>query len=750
MKKKRNHITVNWASFGKLKHCILMCLVIVLTVSLRVSPTTAAAETDGSQGILNVFYPSTAVFSTQMQQYIDQVDSVCFAWSRIDAEDPGTLNTEKAKNGNNGFYYPKDYLQPIEYAKNQGKSIQLNIFMDGSDAKQLLPYDDKQTLMIQAIIDYIQKDITQGNNIYYDGVVIDFEGLRDTGSTNQYASGQGEPISSCFNRFLTNLKAQLDTIGKKLYVAVNPGIYTDGYDYASIIDIADSMILMAHDYEPLEKLTKSQVQQYTGYDALEPISSPAPFPLIRQALNEIRSEVSDPAKLSKVWLQICFDSAQWKYNVDNANGWDTLSSTALSITGRKVPLYKTIKDRIDNIDGNGKSITYGYNNELQCPFIQYYNISDKTWNIILYEDSNSISAKINLSKEYGLGGISVWSLSNMPDYNDSIGKMYHLDGWSAIISAMSSYNELLPGSSQIVSFNDSAVEQAIRDKLGIESGDITRHDLQGIYRLKLDPGVNSLKDLEYLTNLEYLNAGQLGIVDISAIAGLTNLRVLYMPRNQITDLTALKKLTRLEILSLNGNQIVSLRPIASLTNLQKLYLRENKINSITSLSKLTKLSVLELGSNSIQKVDGLKNLRKLTGLALDNNQISDISAIIHLTKLQTLDLSNNKLSDLRPIKALSGLTSLYLQRNLITGISPLSGLTSIRIMSLNGNRISDLKPLAKLTTLEKLYLKDNKIKSVTALKGLLNLTELYLSGNQITNYSALDQISLKQDFLCDF
>jgi internalin A len=586
---------------------LFISFIIAFPSTLPIHTAYAAGKSNGE---LHAFYPSNAVFSEQMQSYIDSVDSVSFAWSRIDAETPESLNTVKEKNGNNGFYYPEDYLQPVKYAKSMGKSIQLNIYMDGSDGATLLPYDDKQSVMIQTIIDCMQTDITQGEGIYFDGVVIDFEGLCNNDGNGSSILYDGKQISTYFVEFLTQLKEQLNSIGKKLYVAVNPGIYYDGYDYAGILNIADRVIVMAHDYEPSkrERLTKSQVEQYSGYDALQPVNSPAPAQLVRQALNEMQSAADDSSELSKVWLQIAFDSAQWQFDASSAEDFEELSGTTLCREKRLTPLYKSIKARVDNSDGYGQNITYGYNNELQCPYIHYYNSNDKSWNMIVYEDSNSISAKIDLAKAYGLGGISVWSLANMPDYNDTMGKKYHLDGWSTIISKMNAYGTKPAGNSRYVSFTDKAVEQSVRLKLGKPSGKITVSDTQSIYRLKLSEGVKSLKDLKKLTNLEYLYAGQLKLKDISSLGNLTKLRVLYLQRNNISDISALKKLKKLEVLSLNGNKVSDLKPISGLTSLNKLYLKENKIKSVTSLKGLIHLSELYLEGNLISEYSSVKKI----------------------------------------------------------------------------------------------------------------------------------------------
>ena len=716
------------AWFKSVHTVVLFLIGFILIISGAIKPATAFAAGSTGTSELHAFYPSNAALTDQVKRYIEEVDSLSFAWSRIDSEEPGLVNTMKDRNGNRSFYYPTNYLQAVEYAKSKGKSIQMNIYMDSKDCIELLPYDDKRSSMLKGIIDFIQADITSGKGIYYDGVVIDFEGLRNTSADGSSLIYEGKQIGTYFIQFLTDLQKQLSAMGKRLYVAVNPGLYYDGYDYAAIIAIADRVILMAHDYEPTERLTKGQVKQYIGYDAIQPINSMAPILPIRQAVLEISEAVSDREALSKVWLQITFDSAQWQFDVGSAEGWNSLKDTTLSREGRHTPLYKSIKNRVDNSDGKGKQITYGYNNELQTPYIQYYNTSDQSWNVILYEDSNSIKAKIELAKSYGLGGISIWSLANVPDYTDATGKEYYLDGWTTLLKQMADYQKPLAGSNQTVRFADNYIEQAIRDKLSKPSGKITLADTNRIYRLKIPQGVKSLKDLAYLANLEYLDAQQLGIKDISSLSSLTKLRVLYLQRNEISNINSLKKLKKLEVLSLNGNQLVGVEPLSNLTKLQELYLRENKIADVASMNKLTNLTTLEIGENSIKKIDGLKNLKKLKVLGLDNNSITGIQAL----------------------KSLTGVERLYLQRNTVSDISVLSSLKKLQFLSLNGNKVNNIKSLSKLTGLELLYLKDNKVVDVSSLEGLSNLKELYLGGNPIKDFGPVLKLLQKTDFKGDF
>jgi internalin A len=602
-------------------------------------------------GELHAFYPAMVSFSDQLKTYIEELDSMSVAWSRFDALDLGTLNTAKGKNNNYGFYYPTDYSEVIDYAKEKGVTVNLSIYMDNKDAIKLLPYNDLQESMIQSIISAVQTDINTGKGLYYDGVVIDFEGLRNTNSSKIPLYYEGEQISIYFNQFLKQLQPQLSAIGKNLYVAVSPRVDYDGYDYKEILKIADKVILMAHDYETTSQITKSQVLQFTSYDYLNPLDSLAPINKIRVALNDMQSAADSTSDLKKVLLQLCFDSAQWQFDLKSPKEWDSLNASTLSKSNRSIPTYSKIKARLDNADGYGENITYGYNKELQSPYIKYYNTKDQTWNLILYEDSNSITAKMDLARYNSLGGISVWSLGNISNYNDASGITYYLNDWDTILSNMASFNSMPVGADTNISFTDVAVEQSVRNKLGKTSGNLTLFDLQSIYRLKLADGVKSLVDIKKLINLEYLNIQNQGLKKINDLKYSTNLKVLNLKNNQISDLSPLAKLVNLEVLKVDMNKISDLQPLVKLTKLQELYLPENKITSITPLKNLTKLKVLSLNRNSITNLKSLTKLTSLERLYLNNNKITSIASLKNLKNLKELYLAGNKITNYNPVKA---------------------------------------------------------------------------------------------------
>jgi len=590
---------------SKITISTLLIFAMLFSLVPNFTPNTQAAVQQKLE--LHAFYPAGIAFSEQAQKYIDSLDSVSFAWGRLYGDQLDGINTTLGQNGNTMFYYPKDYIDVLKYTKNKNKSIQLNIFSDSVNATKIFPYKEKRVKAINAIVELLKKDVSNGDQIYFDGVVIDIEGLQNKDLKGNLVFVNGQTIGSWYSQFLKELKSELNKINKKMFVAVNPLLNYTGYDYKKISEVADKMIVMAHDYEPITKLSKNQILQYTGYNSVNPIDSLAPIKKIQLAMEDIKKNVNK-SDLKKVMLQLNFDAAQWRFAIPAGSSWNKTSKLAMSLEARNTPTYQMINARVQNKDGKGTNITYGYNNELQSPFIQYLNTSDNTQNIMIYENSKSIKVKIDLVKQYGLGGISLWSLANVPDYTDTTAKLYGLDVWSSILNSLNISTNVVTQTK--VTFIDKIVETAVRKSISKPTGTIYKSDLSKVYRLAVPAGVKTLVDLKQLTNLEYLDLNSTRTSNISVLRLLNNLRVLYLQRNTITDISSLKGLTKLEILSINGNKVSNISALSSMTQLSELYMRDNRITDYSLITNLKKLSTLYLKGNKSTNYTKLKNVKK--------------------------------------------------------------------------------------------------------------------------------------------
>ena len=181
--------------------------------------------------------------------------------------------------------------------------------------------------------------------------------------------------------------------------------------------------------------------------------------------------------------------------------------------------------------------------------------------------------------------------------------------------------------SNIVTFPDQNLEQAIRAAIGKPSGPIYQYEVEALTQLEASmESISDLTGLEYCTGLISLNLWANYISDISLLSGLTGLTELDVGMNQwISDLS----------------------PLSGLTNLTKLRLEVNQISDLSPLSGLTSLTELRLTTNQISDLSPLSGLTSLTNLRLATNQISDIQALVDnpgLSDGDEVDLRQNPLS----------------------------------------------------------------------------------------------------------
>ena len=206
--------------------------------------------------------------------------------------------------------------------------------------------------------------------------------------------------------------------------------------------------------------------------------------------------------------------------------------------------------------------------------------------------------------------------------------------------------------------------------------------------LNIAPGDSiSTLDMESFTSLE---ASEAGIMNLTGLEAATNLSILYLDRNSISDISV----------------------VADLTKLTELFIWDNNITDISAVSGLTRLADLALGGNSITDISAVSGLTRLTLLTLGSNSITDISALSGLTRLTELHLWGNSITDISALSGLTNLTELHLENNSIIDISALSGLTDLTKLFIWGNSISDISPLAANTGLgsgDEIFMQSNPL-----------------------------------------
>lgn len=351
-----------------------------------------------------------AIKSSNQSDMIKSLNSVGFGWSRLEYnQDKVILNTTRINN--NEFAIPTGFFEPMDIAKKNNTNTMMMVFARDEKvpggvllAEHIITEPEVREKVIDNIVEQVNLIQKDGFTAEFDGVVIDFENLRGDNSKNS------------FNKFLIELKEKLDKSDKRLYVALHPVMqpghaYFDGYDFKTVGEIADKVILMAHDYYA-KQLTEAEMEM--GY-TLTPLT---PIDQIYWALKHITDKDTGVQQPDKILVQFSFDSVQWKVK----NG-KVINKYPYS------PDYDSIRKRILADD-----VTIKYSDLYQNSYTDFYNDVDGTDNIIWYEDSRSIDAKLKLIKMFGLKGISLWRLGNIPDFEDTDAKKVYLDVWQQILN----------------------------------------------------------------------------------------------------------------------------------------------------------------------------------------------------------------------------------------------------------------------------------------------------------------------------
>ncbi len=226
--------------------------------------------------------------------------------------------------------------------------------------------------------------------------------------------------------------------------------------------------------------------------------------------------------------------------------------------------------------------------------------------------------------------------------------------WSALSNSVSA---ALPAETEVV-FPDEALEGLIRAVIQKPDGPIYPDDLIGILEIEAGGlGIGDLTGLVACTNVWRLNAPSNNVSNLAPLVGMTNLRTLGLGDNLVSDLAPIAGLPGLTQLGIPQNQIADLSPLAALTELAALNCAENQVSNLTPLAGLVQLNYLYMNGNQISDLQPLVGLNLLTEFYAAVNQIGDLTPLQGLTNLQYVVLDFNQINDLAPLVANQGIGS---------------------------------------------------------------------------------------------
>lgn len=337
---------------------------------------------------LNELHGFYAISSWGQKEIAARMDAVSFGWSRLQYTDDGKVFLNQTTQDGNDWYIPEGYQDALDYVMNNGASVNLAVTMtDSEDCKAILLNADNRAEAIKQLVEASPS---------YNGITVDFEGMK------------GAELKDGLNLFVKDLKSALGN--KKLYVAVHPVLknsseYFDAYDYKTLGEYADKIILMAHDYA-----------SYTLPDNLLNttfIATPVtPFDEVYTALKAITNSQTGVQDKNKIIFAV---------STANTSAWNTIDKKITD--GKSIhPAMDTVEKRLAQLD---TEITYS--EKYKNPYA-FYTTEDGQQILIWYEDSRSIKDKIKLSKMFGVNSLSVWRIGAIP--NGTAGQ--YMNVWDVI------------------------------------------------------------------------------------------------------------------------------------------------------------------------------------------------------------------------------------------------------------------------------------------------------------------------------
>lgn len=252
----------------------------------------------------------------------------------------------------------KQQNSTLEYAKNNNiiPLAVIHNINNGNFDKQVLHIilnnSEKRAKLIKNIVNLLIEE-------EYMGVNIDFENI-------------AKEDKDAYSNFIKELKDELTKYGYLTIISI-PAKTSDRYtsswnyafDYEKLGSIADYIMIMTYD------------EHYKSSNA----GSIASIEWVKSVLNY----AGDKIPTEKIILGLALYGYDW---VDNL--------------GQAIPVKKVLKL------ANEKGVVPQWDNESKTPYFSY--MSQNKYHEVWYEDENSLKIKLELVKEYNLGGIAFWRL----------------------------------------------------------------------------------------------------------------------------------------------------------------------------------------------------------------------------------------------------------------------------------------------------------------------------------------------------
>ena len=260
--------------------------------------------------------------------------------------------------------------------------------------------------------------------------------------------------------------------------------------------------------------------------------------------------------------------------------------------------------------------------------------------------------------------------------------------------------------------------------------------------------LTSLAPLAGLKKLEALGL-DVGVADLSPLAGLTGIKTLKIADKSATDIAPLAKLVNVLKLDLNLENVADFSPLAGMTKLETINVQGKSMGPdlkwMSGMTHLRRVSVTgySFGAPNEKKlvsIEGLPSLPNLKDATISGAAPADLSPLVQaFPNLTRLSLSYCAVGDLAPLAHLAKLADLNLYGAHVKDFSPLAACPSLAKLTYYATKDCDYSTLGKLTQVRELKGGLTALNDISWAAGLKNLKSFDVFAEQVKDYSPLAQ-----------
>ncbi|MBQ1539881.1 MAG: hypothetical protein II132_01815 [Desulfovibrio sp.] len=258
--------------------------------------------------------------------------------------------------------------------------------------------------------------------------------------------------------------------------------------------------------------------------------------------------------------------------------------------------------------------------------------------------------------------------------------------------------------------------------------------------------LTSLAPLAGLKKLEALGL-DVGVADLSPLAGLTGVKTLKIVDKSVTDIAPLAKLVNVLKLDLNLESVADFSPLAGMTKLEAVDVKGKAMGPdlkwMSGMKQLRRFSVTgnSIGGPNEKKlvsIEGLPSLPNLKDATLSGAAPKDLSPLAAaFPSLTRLSLSYCAISDLAPLTKLAKLKDLSLYGAHVKDFSPLAGCPALEKVTYYATKGCDYSTLGKLAQVTELNGGLTALNDISWVAGLKNLKKFDVFAEQVKDYAPL-------------